>query len=112
MKAIVFFQFKPKTVDAMIGHPSDRVAAVRKMVESVGGRVEAYYWMFGQYDGFVIVDVPTSGDAAAVALAVTSSGAFAHLETHELIEPERIDGVLEQAKSVRKSYAPPTKPSA
>jgi uncharacterized protein with GYD domain len=68
--------------------------------------------MFGEHDGFAIVDVPTSQDAAAVALAVSSSGAFAHMETHELIEPERIDRVLAQAKSVRESYTPPTKTPA
>jgi uncharacterized protein with GYD domain len=41
--------------------PSDRVAVVSKSVESVGGRLEAYYLMVGQYDGFVIVDLPDSG---------------------------------------------------
>ena len=36
--------------------PSDRVTVVSKAVESAGGKLEAYYLMFGQYDGFVIVD--------------------------------------------------------
>ncbi len=109
MKAIVFFRFKPETVDAMINHPSDRRAAVEKMLEAVGGRVECYYWMFGEHDGFVIAEVPASRDAAAVALAVSSTGAFAHLETHELIEPSAIDAVLAKAKTARASYIPPTK---
>ena len=32
--------------------------------------LEAYYLMFGQYDGFVIVDLPDSRAAAATSLAV------------------------------------------
>ena len=44
--------------------------------------------MFGQYDGFVIVDLPDSRAAAATSLAVSSTGSFEHLETHELIEAE------------------------
>jgi uncharacterized protein with GYD domain len=36
--------------------------------------------MFGQYDGFVIVDLPDSRAAAATSLAVSSTGAFEHLE--------------------------------
>jgi uncharacterized protein with GYD domain len=109
MKAIVFFRFKPETVGAMIDHPTDRQAAVRKMLEAAGGRIESYYWMFGEHDGFVIAEVPASKDVAAVALAVSSSGAFAHLETHELIEPGQIDAVLKQAKVIRESYVPPTR---
>jgi uncharacterized protein with GYD domain len=80
--------------------PSDRVAVVSKSVESVGGRLEAYYLMFGQYDGFVIVDLLDSRAAAATSLAVSSTGAFEHLETHELIEAEDLNPILEQAKGI------------
>jgi uncharacterized protein with GYD domain len=73
--------------------PSDRVTVVSKAVESAGGKLEAYYLMFGQYDGFVIVDLPDSR-------AVSSTGAFEHLETHELIEAEDLNPILEQAKGI------------
>ncbi len=56
--------------------------------------------MFGQYDGFVIVDLPDSRAAAASSLAVSSTGAFEHLETHELIEAEDVTPILEQAKGI------------
>jgi uncharacterized protein with GYD domain len=80
--------------------PSDRVLVVAKAVESAGGKLEAYYLMFGQYDGFVIVDLPDSRAAAATSLAVSSIGAFEHLETHELIEAEDLNPILEQAKRI------------
>jgi len=69
-------------------------------VESAGGKLEAYYLMFGQYDGFVIVELPDARAAAATSLAVSSTGAFEHLETHELIEAEDVTPILEQAKGI------------
>src|SRR5829696_711647 len=77
-----------------------RVVVVSKAVESAGGKLEAYYLMFGQYDGFVIVDLPDARAAAATSLAVSSTGAFEHLETHELIEAEDLNPILEQAKGI------------
>ncbi|MDQ0261381.1 GYD domain-containing protein [Sinomonas atrocyanea] len=79
MKFLVFFDFKPETVAAAMQRPSDRAAVVGKLCEAVGGRLESYYWMFGEHDGLVIADLPDSSAAAAVSLAVTSSGAFSRL---------------------------------
>jgi uncharacterized protein with GYD domain len=107
MKFLVFFDFKPDTVAAAMQRPSDRAAVVGKLCESVGGRLESYYWMFGEHDGFVIADLPDSSAAAAVSLAVTSTGAFSRLETHELIPADQVQGVLDQAKTSQAAYTPP-----
>lgn len=40
--------------------PGDRAAVVREFAESAGGTMEAYYLMFGTYDGLVIYDVRDS----------------------------------------------------
>ena len=55
-KFVVFFRFKPETVQAMMARPSDRAAAVSTLCEAAGARMEAYYVMFGDWDGMVIVD--------------------------------------------------------
>ena len=99
-KYAVFFTLKAEAIAQAMQQPSDRVAVVSKAVESAGGKLEAYYLMFGQYDGFVIVDLPDSRAAAASSLAVSSTGAFEHLETHELIEAEDVNPILEQAKGI------------
>jgi uncharacterized protein with GYD domain len=96
----VFFTLKAEAIARAMEQPSDRVTVVSKAVESAGGTLEAYYLMFGQYDGFVIVDLPDSRAAAATSLAVSSTGAFEHLETHELIEAEDLNPILEQAKGI------------
>ena len=106
-KYAVFFTLKGEAIARAMEQPSDRVLVVSNAVESAGGKLEAYYLMFGQYDGFVIVDLPDSRAAAATSLAVSSTGAFEHLETHELIEAEDLNPILEQAKA-----SPPNSPTS
>lgn len=104
---VVFFRLKAETVVAAMEHPSDRVAMVNQAVQSLGGRVASYHWMFGPWDGMVIIELPDSAAAAAVSLAVSSSGAFDRVETHELIAAGQVNAVLARAQEVRGAYAPP-----
>jgi len=55
-KFITFFSFKPETVAAMIESPDNRVDAVRRLAEAAHGKLESYYWMQGQFDGFAIAE--------------------------------------------------------
>lgn len=59
-------------------------------VESVGGKIEAFYFSFGEQDAIIIADMPDAASAAAVSLAVTSTGA-ARLTTTPLITAEEMD---------------------
>jgi uncharacterized protein with GYD domain len=81
---------------------SARRAAVAKMAEGLGGKLESFYFAFGEVDAYVIVDAPDSVTAAAVALAVNQSGAVA-VKTVVLISPEDMDKASK--KSVE--YRPP-----
>ncbi|TMG83005.1 MAG: GYD domain-containing protein [Betaproteobacteria bacterium] len=67
-----------------------RRAAVAKMTEGLGGKLEAFYYAFGDVDAYVIVDLPDNASAAAVALAVNQAGAAA-VKTVVLITPEDMD---------------------
>ena len=83
---------------------SKRRAAVEEVAKALGGKVEAFYYAFGESDVFVIVDVPDHTSAAAVSLAVNASGAV-KLKTTVLMTPEEMDAATK--KSV--SYRPPGK---
>jgi uncharacterized protein with GYD domain len=104
-KFAIFFTFRGETIKNMMSRPSDRAAVVSAMCEQAGGRMESYYLMFGHQDGFVIVEVPDSTTAAAISLAVSSTGAFAQIETRELIEVTDLNEILERAGSL--TYSPP-----
>lgn len=106
-KFAVFFNYTHETWARMISNPSDRLAAVRTSAQAVGGDVESMYFMFGAKDGFLVMDVPDSAAAAAVSIAVASTGAVRDLETHELIAPADLPSVLERAATTKGTYRLP-----
>jgi uncharacterized protein with GYD domain len=81
---------------------SSRRAVVDRLVESVGGKVEAFYYAFGETDLYVIADLPDKESMAAVALMVAASGAIA-IKTTVLITPEELD----EAAKKTPLYQPP-----
>jgi uncharacterized protein with GYD domain len=84
------------------GGGSARREAVSQMTETLGGRVEAFYFAFGEDDVYVIVDLPDNVTAAAVALVVNASGGVG-VDTVILLTPEEVDEAAK--KSV--DYSPP-----
>jgi uncharacterized protein with GYD domain len=69
---------------------SSRVKSIEKLTSAHGGKVEAFYFAFGGADAYLIVDLPSSVEAAAISLAVSASGA-ATLKTIVLITPAEVD---------------------
>ena len=104
-KYLILFGLKGETVGRFMEKPSDRSQVVRDLMGQLGGELESYYFMFGQYDGAVICNAPDSASAAALSLAVTSTGAFSSFETHELISTDDMISILQKAKEI--SYRPP-----
>ncbi len=54
---------------------SKRRAAASKAIEGLGGKVESFYYSFGDNDAYVIFDAPDNVATTAVCLAVAASGA-------------------------------------
>jgi uncharacterized protein with GYD domain len=79
-----------------------RVKAIQDLAKSAGGKMESYYFAFGDVDYFVIVDLPDNAAAAAVALAVASSGAVNN-KTTVLMTAQEIDEAAKQ----HPNYRPP-----
>lgn len=38
---------------------SDRVAAAREAIEGLGGKIDSFYFAFGETDVYVVADYPT-----------------------------------------------------
>src|SRR4051795_3567722 len=100
-KFALFFSYTSDTWAKMIDNPSDRSAAVSTTIEGVGGKMEALYYMLGEKDGFVLFDAPDTESAAALALAVNSTGALGSVQTVQLIEAGDLPGVLRTANAAR-----------
>jgi uncharacterized protein with GYD domain len=91
----------------MIDNPGDRVAAVRKVAEAAGCKLETFFWTMGEDDYLAILDAPDDVSAGAVAVAVGSSGSLRNLRTIKLITPDDGRKLLEKAKSAKAAYAAP-----
>jgi hypothetical protein len=48
------FSYTPETWNAMIERPEDRRDIAREIIESVGGRLQGFWYAFGQYDGYTL----------------------------------------------------------
>ena len=72
------------------GGGGKRRAAAEQAAKSVGGKIESFYFAFGDADAFVIADVPDHASASAISLAVGASGRGS-LQDHVLMTPEEVD---------------------
>ena len=79
---------------------TSRRAAAEKVIQSVGGRLEAFYYAFGETDAFVIAEVPDHVSMAALALTINASGAVA-TKTTVLMTPEEVDAATKKTPSYR-----------
>ena len=71
-------------------------AAVTKVAEAAGGKLEAYYFAFGQDDVIGIVDLPDNTAIASVSVAVNSVG-FVSVHVTPLLTPEEMDKAIEKS---------------
>ena len=79
---------------------SKRREATEQLIKSVGGKLVAYYFAFGEYDGFAIVDGVDNVDTAAAALIVGASGAV-KTKTTVLLTPEEVDRATQKSGNYR-----------
>ena len=79
-----------------------RRVAVQRLVEQAGGKLESFYFAFGEADVYVIAELPDTATAAAMSLAVNAVG-LVHLRTVPLFTPEEMDTATK--KSI--DYQPP-----
>jgi uncharacterized protein with GYD domain len=80
-----------------------RREAVARAAQSIGGRLEHFYFAFGDHDAFAVAALPNNESAAAFALAVSEAGG-ANVRTVVLLTPEEVDAALKHSVE----YQPPT----
>ena len=77
-----------------------RREATEQLVRSLGGRLVAYYFTFGENDGFGIIDGLENIDATAAGLIVGASGAV-RTKTTVLLTPEEVDKASKKSGNYR-----------
>ena len=81
---------------------SSREQAARSAVESVGGKLEVFYFSFGDQDAIAIADFPSAAAAAGLSLAVAAAGG-AKCKTTPLLTAAEMD----HAASAKTAYRAP-----
>jgi uncharacterized protein with GYD domain len=84
---------------------SSRRDAVAETAKSLGGKLEAFYFAFGDHDAIVLLDLPDNEAAAAAALAVDAAGG-ATTTTTVLLTPEQVDDAAKRSVEAV-DYRPP-----
>lgn len=79
---------------------SKRKAVVKEVIEGLGGKLEAFYYAFGDADVVVILDVPDAATVAAFSLTVGATGAV-QLSSTPLISPDEIDQACKKSVKYR-----------
>ena len=69
---------------------SKRRQVAEQALNSVGARVEAFYFAFGDVDAYVLCDAPDQAALLAASMAINASGAV-RLKTIVLLTPEEMD---------------------
>jgi uncharacterized protein with GYD domain len=77
-----------------------RRAAAEATAQAVGGRLEAFYFTFGETDTFAVIDGVDAASAAAISLTLAASGA-ARPRTTVLLSPEDVDEACRKSVSYR-----------
>lgn len=81
---------------------TSRKKAVEKMIAEMGGKLEVFYFAFGDYDVYAIAELPDSATAAALSLTINASGLVTTTAT-VLLTPGEVD----KAAKMTVHYRPP-----
>jgi len=79
---------------------SSRREAAKKAIKSLGGKLEAFYFAFGDHDAYLIMDVPDHASATKLALTVGASGNVT-VKTVVLMTPEEVDKAAKKSMTYR-----------
>ena len=98
--SMIQFSYKSETVGKLLKNPEDRSVAVKNLIEKLGGKMLAFYYCYGDYDGLLIADMPDSSSGLASTMAAFAAGGTSKLKTTVLISVEEAMEAMKKAAGV------------
>jgi uncharacterized protein with GYD domain len=86
-------------------NPQNREEVFRALVEKLGGRLVAFYYTFGEYDGVLITEMPDETTITTALLATISAGHVKATKTTQLLTTEQTLKAMREAGT--QSYPAP-----
>lgn len=102
---LVQFAYTPQGWAAVVKNPHNRLEELQPVVERLGGNIKAGWMTFGDYDVFIVCQLPDSVAAAALSMAISAGGAIKEIKTTPLLGFD--EGVAAMRKAREAEYAPP-----
>jgi uncharacterized protein with GYD domain len=87
-------------IGTLVRVPQDRTAAVRQMVERMGGRLHGLWFALGEFDVVAIIELPDNTSAAALSMAIGASGAMSAYRTTPLLTMAEATEAMNKAGTV------------
>jgi uncharacterized protein with GYD domain len=102
-------RFTHDYVKGLLDVPEDREAAVRKVVEAVGGKVISFYVTTGASDFLLISEANEAEDIIASLMAAAAAGTISDVSTGRAWTGAEFKAIMQRASKARKAYRPPGK---
>jgi uncharacterized protein with GYD domain len=100
-KYLVTFNYTPEAISGLRKEgAASRRDTIKQLTEALGGKLESFYFAWGETDGYVICDFPDAAAAGALSLAVNEARAV-RVSTTVLITPEEMDQFLQRSVDYR-----------
>ena len=100
-KFLVKASYTPEGIKGLLrSGGTARRQAVEKTINDMGGKLEAFYVAFGDADAYVIVSLPDSITAAALALNINTS-LLVSVTSTVLLDPEDVDAAVQMSVNYR-----------
>jgi uncharacterized protein with GYD domain len=96
---MIQFAYTSEAWAALTKKPENRAEAVSALAQKMGGRLVDMYYCFGEYDGVILVDLPTDTAATAFVLAGVSGGHIKANRTTRLMTVNEAMEAMKQAGS-------------
>jgi uncharacterized protein with GYD domain len=102
---LVQASYTSEALAALTKNPTNRLEMLEGLMKSVGGRVEAAYFSFGDYDITMVIECPDNQTAAGLSIGVAGRGAIKNIKTTPLLTGEEAVAAMQVAGRI--DYQPP-----
>ena len=97
---MIQFTYTSETWAKLSKNPENRAEAVKALIEKLGGRMLAFYFAFGEYDGIIITEMPDANAASVAAIMANAAGHLKAMKTTPLVTAEDGLAIMRKAGSM------------
>jgi uncharacterized protein with GYD domain len=99
--------YSDSAIKGLISTPTDREAAARKLIESLGGKLHHFFFAFGKYDIVALIENADEKAVMAGTAIIGASGTASSMMTTKLMSSKDATAAMSLAAKTMGSYQPP-----